>query len=47
MPSWPKTPGEDTADDIAEDPEDTTPDIDGAPNDIFNRLPQDDIAEEV
>jgi penicillin-binding protein 1A len=40
-------PGEDTADDIAEDPEDTTPDIDGAPNDIFNRLPQDDIAEEV
>ena len=40
-------PGEDTADDIAEDPEDSTPDIDGAPNDIINRLPQDDIAEEV
>ena len=40
-------PGEDSADDIAEDPEDTTPDIDGTPNDIFNRLPQDDIAEEV
>lgn len=40
-------PGCDTADETAEDPEDTTPDIDGLPGDIFNRLPQDDVAEEV
>ncbi len=34
------------AEDTAEDPEDT-PDIDGLPADVLNKLPQDDVAEEV
>lgn len=39
-------PESDSADDVAEDP-DETPDIDGMPADVLNRLPQDDVAEEV
>lgn len=34
------------AEETAEDPEDT-PDIDGLPADVLNKLPQDDVAEEV
>ena len=34
------------AEETAEDPEDT-PDIDGLPADVLDKLPQDDVAEEV
>ncbi|MBR2145501.1 MAG: hypothetical protein IJ956_08175, partial [Akkermansia sp.] len=39
-------PEADTAEEVAEDPE-NTPDIDGLPAELLRHLPQDDVAEEV